>query len=45
MQDVKTKLNSTYYMLKRQEKLKLSFQSYVAINNNFKPENILTADK
>ena len=45
MQDVKTKLNSTYYMLKRQEKLKLSFQSYVANNKNFKPKNIHTADE
>ena len=32
-------------MLKRLEKLKLSVQSYVANNNNFKPENILTADE
>ena len=32
-------------MLKRLEKLKLSVQSYVANNKNFKPENILTADE
>ena len=32
-------------MLKRLEKLKLSVQSYVANNNNFKPQNILTADE
>ena len=33
-------------MLKRLEKLKLSVQSYVVNNNNnFKPKNILTADK
>ena len=32
-------------MLKRLEKLKLSVQSYVANNNNFKPKNILTADE
>ena len=32
-------------MLKRLEKLKLSVQSYMANNNNFKPENILTADE
>ena len=44
MQDVETRLNSTYLMLKRLEKLKLSVQSYVANNNNFKPENILSAD-
>ena len=31
-------------MLKRLEKLKLSVQSYVANNKNFKPENILSAD-
>ena len=34
----------TYLMLKRLEKLKSSVQSYVANNNNFKPENTLTAD-
>ena len=45
MQDVETRWNSTYLMLKILEKLKLSVQSYVANNNNFKPENILTADK
>ena len=31
-------------MLKRLEKLKLSIQSYVANNKNFKTENNLTAD-
>ena len=45
MQDVETRWNSTYLMLKRLEKLKLSVQSYVANNNNFKPQNILTADE
>ena len=45
VQDVETRLKSTYIMLKRLEKLKLSVQSYVANNNNFKPENILTADE
>ena len=32
-------------MLKRLEKLKLSVQSYVANDNNLKPENIFTADE
>ena len=41
VQDVETRLNLTYLMLKRLEKLKLRVQSYVANNNNFKPENIL----
>ena len=45
MQDVETRWNLTYLMLKRLEKLKLSVQSYVANNNNFKPQNILTADE
>ena len=45
MQDVKTRWNSTYLMLKRLEKLKLSVLSYMANNNNFKPQNILTADE
>ena len=43
VQDVKTRWNLTFLMLKRLEKSKLSVQSYVANNNNFKPENILTA--
>ena len=43
VQDVETRWNSTYLMLKRLEKLKLSVQSYVA-NKNFKPKNILSAD-
>ena len=42
VQDVKTRW---YLMLKRLEKLKLSVQSYKVNNKNFKPENILTADK
>ena len=45
VQDVETRWNSTYLLLKRLEKFKLSVQSYVANNNNFKPENILTADE
>ena len=45
VQDVETRLNSTYFMLKRLEKLKLSVHSFVANNNNFKPEIILTADE
>ena len=44
VQDVETRWNSTYLMLKRLEKLKTSVQNYVA-NNKFKPENILTADE
>jgi len=44
VQDVETRKNLTYLMLKRLEKLKLIVQSYVANNKNFKPENILTAD-
>ena len=44
MQDVETKLNSTYFMLKRQEILKTNVQNYVA-NNKFKTKNILTADE
>ena len=45
VQDVETRWNLTYLMLKRLEKLKLSVQSYMANNNNFKPQNILTADE
>ena len=45
VQDVETRRNSTYLMLKRLENLKLSVKSYQANNNKFKPENILTADK
>ena len=45
VQDVETRRNSTYLMLKRLEKLKLSVKSYQANNNNFKLENILTADE
>ena len=44
VQDVETRLNSTYLMLKRLVNLKLSVQSYVANNNNFKHEYILSAD-
>ena len=44
VQDVETRLNLTNLILKKLEKLKLSVQSYVANNNNFKPENILSAD-
>ena len=44
VQDVETRWNLTYLMLKRLEKLKTSVQNYVA-NNNFKPENVLTADE
>ena len=44
VQDVETRWNSTYLMLKRLEKSKTSVQNYVA-NNKFKPENILTADE
>ena len=35
----------SYFMLKRLEKLKLSVKSYGANNNNFKLQNILTADE
>ena len=45
MQDVETRRNLTYLMLKRLEKIKLNVKSYQANNNNFKPKNILTADK
>ena len=44
VQDVETRWNLTYLMLKRLVKLKTSVQNYVA-NNNFKPENVLTADE
>ena len=40
LQDVETRWNSTYLMLKRLEKYKTIVQNYVA-NNKFKPENIL----
>ena len=45
VQDIKTSWNSKYLMLKRLEKLKLSVQSYVANNNNFTAEFIVTADE
>ena len=44
VQDVETRWNSTYQILKRLEKLKTTSRNYVA-NNKFKPENILTADE
>ena len=38
VQDVETRWNLTYLMLKRLEKLKTYVQNYVA-NNKFSPEN------
>ena len=45
VQDVETRWDSTYLMLKRLEKLKTSVQQYVANNNKFNIDNILTADE
>ena len=44
VQDVETRWNLTFLMLKRLEKLKTSVQNYVA-NNKLKLEKILTAYK